>query len=207
MGGRATAGGNEESRALTQDHHPLEHGWMQEAASASLAFPKREAKALPNVLGLEGAVPCQQEEEPQDPSRKWQVLPRGITDSNIWPTNCNRSMGTKAQAFLFLPHTLGPPTHPKSPHKAVEDSCGLWGCLTCALRGIGSQTSSLACGWAGAVAVARRRAAAAAAPAAREGPGQPHGQPLARPGPAVAAVAGPGRGAQGTPAWRAALMA
>lgn len=51
-------GGTEESRALTQDHHLLEQEWMQESGSASLAFPKREAKVLPNVQGLEGTVPC-----------------------------------------------------------------------------------------------------------------------------------------------------
>lgn len=96
-------GGNEESRALTQDHHPLEHGWMQEVASASLAFPKREAKVLPNVLGLEGAVPCQQEEEPQDPSRKWQVLPRGTTDSNIWPPTTTAAWGQRHKHFSFFP--------------------------------------------------------------------------------------------------------
>lgn len=58
LGGRAAAGGNDESRALTQDHHPLKQGRMQEAASASPAFLKREAKALPNIQGLEGAIPC-----------------------------------------------------------------------------------------------------------------------------------------------------
>lgn len=59
LGGKATVGWNEESRALTQDRHLLEQRWVQESASASLVYPKRrEVKALPNVQGLEGAVSC-----------------------------------------------------------------------------------------------------------------------------------------------------
>ena len=81
--------------------------------------------------------------------------------------------------------------------------------LTCALRGIGFPTSSLACAWAGEAAAAPQRfaASARAAGAGRAqrcgaGPLGCHGQPPAPPG-----LAGRIPAAWGTPAWRAALMA
>lgn len=107
-------GGNEESRALPQDHHLLEQEWMQESASASLAFPKREAKALPSVQGLEGAAPVSRRKNHKIPVGSGKFCHVGPQEQHL-PTNCTRSMGTKRNACAFLHHTLGPPTHPKSP--------------------------------------------------------------------------------------------
>lgn len=155
LGWQSTAvGGREESRSPDSAPSPATTGMD---AGDSLCLPRLSGG------GGEGSAQCPQgweeqvpvhrelpraEKEPQDPSGKFCCTGfHGPPGSNIWPAVCDCSKGTGNPLPSPQLEATDPSQEGQSPHKHPQDASAHLGggSLTCALRGIGFQTSSLAC--------------------------------------------------------------